>query len=272
MKVKQLLFLTFSLLWVIPEGKLQAQTLELQRSFPVRNQLATSSDAQGNIYLSTPDGEIVKYNAAGIPLQTYSPQTAGSFRVLDASQSMQILAFDENRQQLVFLDRFMNQVGSKALPSEHFSFVSALTWSRGNSLWLIDATKLQLVKWKTDIREPGLSLPLSRYTDEPSLEIKLLKEHQHRLYLLSPDRAYVFDQLGNYEKQLILPEWKSATFSNDQLFLLGNKQLEILHLYSGKRSSILLPESATPYQHLLLNKGEVYLFEKLQAYVYLLRP
>lgn len=268
----KLLFIILVLLWASLEGNGQARMLKFQRSFPVLNQLAVSSDAQGNIYLSSSDGEILKYNSQGNLLQTFSPQSAAYFKVLDASQSMQIMAFDENRQQLVFLDRFLNELGSKTIPAEHFNFVGSLAWSRGNSLWVVDATDLMLKKWRTDLREPVVSLPLSRYTEESSLEIKLLKEHQHRLYLLSPQYAYVFDQLGNYEKQLRLPEWKSATFSRDQLFLLGTDSLEVMNLYTGKQESVALPESSTLWQHLLLNNGTFYLFGPQEAGVYLLSP
>lgn len=264
--------LLFFCLFYFPELKAQ-ESLQFLRSFPVPEQVAVSTDGHGAVFLSTTAGEIQKYNQTGQLLNTYSPQSASFFSAIDGRPGMQIRAFDENNQQLVYLDRFLNQSGSIIqLPSELFGFISALSWSvAGNTVWLFDASDLQLKRWRTDLRELASTLKLSQLLREP-LDVKMLYEYQHKLYLFTADKAFVFDQLGNYEKEIILPLWTSVTFSGDELLCLNNsKTLEQIHLYSDERRKLkFAPEDKSPlYQKILAGKGgELYLFTKEKADVY----
>lgn len=278
MKPENWLLLLFCSFFV-PELKAQdSLSLQFLRSFPVPEQVTVSADGNGNIFLSTTAGEIRKYDPNGQLLNSYSPQSASYFSTLDGRPGMQLRAFDENNQQLVYLDRFLNQSGSTVqLPPEHFGFISALSWSAaGNTVWIFDASDLQLKRWRTDLREIVSTLKLSQLLLKEPLDVKMLYEYQHKLYLFTTDKAFVFDQLGNYEKELSLPAWTSVTFTGDHLLSLsGRKSLELLHLYSGRKQKIPLigDDKSLPYQKVLTGKdGELYLFTPKKADVYRFVP
>lgn len=246
---------------------LPAQELKYLRSFAIEEPQATSADTQGNIFIASADGEIKKYSAEGKLLNTYSPQSASHFTALQARSTMQIMAFDENNQQLLSLDRFLNLVSSTALPEHETGFVSALTWTAGNTVWLADANARQLRQWRTDTRQFTLSLNLNQYISAAALEIKELREYQHKLYLLSTEHVYVFDQLGNYERQFAIPPIKAITFMGDQLIGLSGRKLVAIHLYSGEEQKFSLPDKKD-YSQLLSSKGLLYLFNRKEADVY----
>lgn len=261
----------FLLLLISLFGQAEAQVLELKRAFLIEKPISVSADAQGNIFLSTMGGEIHKYTSAGELLNTFSPQSAGYFNVLDASAGLQVKAFNENSQTIIYLDRFLNQTASFQLPAERFNFVSALTWSAGNTIWVADAAEMQLVNWRIDTREVIRTLNLNQYISDERFEIKSLQEHQHKLYLFSPRRLYVFDQLGNYEKQIALPQWEDVTFKENELVILGKNTLTFLHLYRTEERKIALPKEGQ-YEHLTFSRGELCLFSDDEAHIYRMVP
>lgn len=248
--------------------ELQAQELQLIRSFAVEEPEAVSADTQGNIFMASEGGEIRKYTPEGELLNIYSPQSASHFTALQARSTMQIMAFDENNQQLLTLDRFLNLASSIQLPEQETGFISALSWgANGNTIWLADANARQLRQWRTDTRQLSLSLNLNQYVTTKRLEIKELREYQHKLYLISTEQVYVFDQLGNYERQFAIPPVKAVTFMQDQLIGLGEQELAAIHLYSGERQNYSLPAGKS-YSQLLYSKGVFILFGRQQADVY----
>lgn len=267
MKIK-LLFLLFS--FGLLNSSL-AQSLQLKGAFPVEEPVAVSADAQGHIYLSVKEGEIKKYNFRGLLLYTYSPPSAGSFNVLDGSSSLQIKAFSENSQTIVYLDRFLNQTAGFQLPSDRFRYVTALSWSAGNTLWLADAGERELVRWRTETQEVMQTLNLNQFISEDNFEVSLIKEHQHKLYLFSTNRLYVFDQLGNYETQVPLASWKGVTFAENEVIILGADTLTFLDLYSFQERKIVVP-AEKDYGHLSFSKGEIFLFSPQEAHIYRLVP
>lgn len=268
MKIK-LLFLFLSFCWL--PGTLPAQSLELAGVFPVDSPTAVSADNQGHVYIATREGEIKKYNARGLLLYTFSPQSAGFFNVIDGSSSMQVKAFSENSQTIVYLDRFLNETARFRLPTDPFSYVSPLCWSAGNTIWLAGTAEMQLVKWSVDTREVLRTINLNQFITGDNFEISLIKEHQHKIYLFSPDRLYVFGQPGNYEKQVPLETWKGVAFSDKEIIILGNETLTLLELYGAEKRKIPLP-AEKDYNHITFSKGNTLLFSNQEAHIYRFKP
>lgn len=240
------------------------------RSFPTEDPTAVSADAHGKIYLATSLGEVKCYSPEGTLLQTYSPQSASYFSSLEVRSGMQVWAFDENRQQMLFLDRFMNPVSSRQLPADIFGYATAVSSSAGNSLWVADASDMQLKQWRTDTRQLVSSFRLN-LLKEPPTEIKALKEYQHKLYLFSPEALYVFDRLGAYEQTIPLVDWLSYTFVGNELLLLTEATLLRISLYSGKAEAIPLPADGS-YKELLFIDKAYYFFSANEVQAYLLLP
>lgn len=249
--------------------QLSAQELKLIRHFSLEEEPSlVSADTQGNLFIATFDDEIKKYSDTGKLLNTYSPQSTNHFTALQARSTMQIMAFDENNQQLLFLDRFLNTTSSIQLPEQELGFVSVLTWAAGNSIWVADANARQLRHWRFDTRQLQFSLNLNQLIEaKASLDIQDLQQYQHRLYLFSPRQVFVFDQLGNYEREFAIPPLQAKAFMDAKLLGLMDHKLVVIDLYSGAEQEILLPEKKN-YQQLLYHNDELYLFDSQDVDVY----
>ena len=269
MKADKLFLLCFLYL-TCSYPQLQAQTFEPLYSFSVESPVAVTADTYGRLFIANQGGEIRSYSPTGDLLYVFSPQSAAYFSTLDA-RGLQLLAFDENSQQLVFLDRYLNELSTFLLPPDLFSYATAMSGSADHSIWLADAGILELKKWKPGSRELQTSINLSRFRKESSLEIVALKEYQHKLYLFTTRQLYVFDRLGTLEKALPLPVWKSFSFAGNQLLLLTEQSLHRFPLYTGEVGSMLLPEGG-PYTHFLFSEGIYYFFNEETATAYRQRP
>ncbi len=267
MKAKCLVLL-LACLWM--SFAVHAQQWSPLPTYPTERLTAVSADMHGKVYLATAEGELKSYSPTGELLYTFSPQSASYFNSLEARSGMQIWAFDENRQQLHVFDRFLNQVSSQQLPPTVFGYASAASPAAGNALWVADISDMQLKQWRTDTRQLLSSFRLN-LLKEPPTAIKALKEYQHKLYLFSPSRLYIFNQLGAYEQTLPLPEWKSFTFADNHLLLLSTEGLRRISLYSGKTDHLPLPSEAN-YQLLLYANGLYYFFSDTQIETYRLLP
>lgn len=265
--------LRFSLLiaglfWLTLPGR--AQQWELLLAFPVEAPVAVTADVHGQLYLATARGELISYSPEGKPLYTFSPQSAGTYTTLEAPSGRQLWAFDENRQQLLFLDRFLNQLSSRQLPLDVFNYVVATTRAAGNTFWMADAGDMQLKQWNSNSGQLVSSIRLSLL--DPSLtEIQALKEYQHRLYLFAPGKLLIFDHMGAYQQSIPLPAWKDFSFAGDSLLLLTKNSLIHLSIHSGEQELSPLPPSQT-FGQLVYNKGIYYFFGKSRAYAYRLSP
>jgi hypothetical protein len=266
MKAKYLLLA--ACLWLSLTG--HAQQWDFVRTFPVEAPTAITADINGNLYLATKEGEVKSYSPEGVLLQTYSPQSASYFNSLEARSAMQLWAFDENRQQLLVLDRFLNQVSSQQLPPEVFGYASAAAPSAGNSLWVVDISDMQLKQWRTDTRQLISSFRLN-LLKQPPTAVKALREYQHKLYLFSPERLYIFNRLSAYEQTLPLAEWLSFAFAENDLLLLTTNKLLRISLYSGKTEILPLPATDN-YKQLLFINGTYYFFTDKNVQAYRLLP
>lgn len=240
------------------------------RTFPTEEPTAVSADAHGKIYLATSQGEVKCYSPKGTLLQTYSPQSASYFNSLEVRPGMQVWAFDENRQEMLFLDRFMNPVSSKQLPADVFGYATAVSSSAGNSLWVADGSDMQLKQWRTDTRQLVSSFRLN-LLKEPPTDVRALKEYQHKLYLFSSDALFIFDRLGAYEQTMPLVDWLSYTFAGNELLLLTEGELLRISLYTGESETIPLPAEGSYTDLLFIDKG-YYFFSATGVEAYLLLP
>lgn len=266
MKAKYLLLLCC--LWASLAAR--AQQWELLRSFPCGEVAAAAADVYGKLYLATAGGEIKSYSPEGKLLHTYSPRSASYFNSLEA-RGMQLWAFDENRQQLVYLDRFLNPVSNWQLPPGLFAYASALSPAAGNAVWVADVGDMQLKQWQTDTRQLSSFFRLHLLKQAPA-EIKALKAHQHKLYLFSPEALYIFDRLGAFEQMLPLAEeWTSFSFADNDLLLLTTDKLLRISLYSGRAEKLSLP-AGEGFKKVVYTNNTYYFFTHKQVQLYRLLP
>ena len=264
------LLLTWLLtLVVIPAFSQQEQPrLTLVQSFPVSSGIAVSTDHTGTIYLLDQKRNIVQLDSLGRPLTVFSPPVRGRVATIDASNPMKILAFYQDRQQLLLLDRFLRPISSISLADFNFDgTIRAAALASEDGFWLFNETDLSLNKLDTRLRKVITETPLNLILDREHFDIRMIREYQNMVYLLDFNGGiYVFDNLGNYKKKLPFTGISYINFQNNELYFVKENKLHFLDIYTSKIRTENLP--AADYTAALLHKDQLYLFTGNIGYLY----
>jgi hypothetical protein len=189
--------------------------------------------------------------------------------MVEAWSPAKITVFYDDRQRVQLLDRFLTPLGQADLREYTDGTIRAATLAADDRLWLFDETTFRLLKIDTRVNQIVFENPLELVLDRRQHDISFLREYQSKLYLV--DRLsgiYVFDNMGNYQKKLPLPNLSYVGFVGDELYYLSENQLHFQHLYTFQTRTIPLPAQALPYRQALVGDKFVYLLTNDSLFAY----
>ena len=262
-----LFYLVLLCLTAIPFYTL-AQTLTLKQTLPVNKPGAISSDRLHNIYFSDQKNNIYQVSPDGKLGRTYSPPTQAHVALLEAWNLVQILAFYDDRQQIIILDRFLTPLSSTRLTDLTDGNIRLATFSADDQIWLLNESDFTLAK--IDVQHPeGISrTQLNQILPNSRTDFRFMREYQNNLYLIDRNAGiYIFDNLGNYKKKLSVTGLTYLGFKADEGYYIKNNQLTFFNLYTLKERSLPLP-SAANYNQAIVGDNTVYLFSDTSLDIY----
>ena len=244
----------------------KAQQLELARHLAFASPAAVSIDRLGNFYFADQRRTVYQFNAAGEPMQTYSPPISGTVSTIEARNGTKILLFYYDQQRLVFLDRFLRELSTVNLANlaelGNGDLFGAATFSGDDQLWLYNESNFTLSKIDSRTYKPLVSTPLNLLLNRQRFDVRFLREYQNNLYLVEKNTGVlVFDNMGNYRKTLPFPGLDYVGFLGEELYYLKDNQLHFFHLYNGAERQVdLLP--GNNYKNALVGEEFLYLFSE----------
>ena len=248
-----------------------AQQLEATfiRTIAVGSSTAISTDRSGAVYLLNPRRNIVQLDSLSRLITLYSPTNNARVTTIDAWNSMKVLAFYADRQELLLLDRFLTPITSVALADfEINNTVKAAALASDDGFWLFDETDFKLSKLDLRLRKITIETPLNLVLDRNKFDIRMLREYQNQVYLLDYNSGiYVFDNLGNYKQKLPITGVSHIGFLNNELYFVKEGSLHFYDLYKHQPRTIVFPENKN-YTTALATKNRLYLFSGKAADVY----
>lgn len=272
MRANLLVFLVCTLLFtmtgVVVFAQQEQPVFTLMHSFPIQAGSAVSTDRNGNIYLLDQKRNIVQLDSLGKLINVFSPPVRGRIATIDAWNPMKILAFYQDRQQLLLLDRFMRPISSTTLSEFDFSgTVRAAALSSDDGFWLFNETDFSLNKLSTQLRKITSDTPLNLILDKDRFDVRMIREYQNMVYMLDYNGGiYVFDNLGNYKKKLLHQGLSYIGFRNNELYFVKDNKLHFLNLYTTKLTTSDLPEGN--YSHALISGNQLFLFTSKNGHLY----
>jgi len=161
-------------------------------------------DKLGNVYLITPENELIKYNKKGEALFRYSENRLGKLGSVDASNPMQILLYYPDFLTVKTLDRTMNPTGEVALTEFMATQNAIVCSSNDNNIWVFDMDNQQLKKinrvGKVVYESGDLRLVVNQKIMPDSIT-----ERDNELHIHVPDEGvFVFDAFGKYLRKSTL--------------------------------------------------------------------
>ncbi|OON66255.1 hypothetical protein B0919_22090 [Hymenobacter sp. CRA2] len=233
-------------------------TLALVRNVTLPQPGAASLDRKGNLYITDRQNNLRQFGPDGQPLAVYSPPLPGRTGLVEAWNTTKILIYYDDRQELQLLDRFLAPIGNTRL-TEYVDggLIRTATIAPDDNLWLLNESDLTLLQFNSQQQRVTVRTPLDLLLGRVKPDFRFLREYQNNLYLVDHTSGiWVFDNLGNFRKQLPLPGLNWVGFRGDELYYVKDGLLHFFHLYALKERTVLLP-TADAAQVLV---GEQYLY------------
>jgi hypothetical protein len=205
----------------------------LAKTIVLPNPGPASLDRRGILYLADRDNNLRQLGRDGQPLNTYSPTQPAHVAVIEAWNQNSLLAFYDDRQQVLLLDRFLAPLAEIRLADYFDGTVRTATLAPDGLLWLLDESALTLREFDPQALRVVQSTPLDLIIGRSRPDFRFLRQYQNNLYLVDHTSGiFVFDNLGNYRKKLPFTGLDFIAFRGDELAYLAGGQLHFFHLYN----------------------------------------
>jgi len=238
-----------------------ASAWTLVKTLVLPNPGPASLDRRGTLYLADQDNNLRQLARDGQPLNTYSPTQPGHVAVIEAWNQNSLLAFYDDRQQVLLLDRFLAPLSEIRLADYIDGTVRTATLAPDGLLWLLDESALTLREFDPQALRVVQNTPLDLIIGRSRPDFRFLRQYQNNVYLVDHTSGiFVFDNLGNYRKKLPFPGLDFITFRGDELAYLSEGQLHFFHLYNLTDRTQPLPVGldATTVRQVLLGDQLAY--------------
>jgi len=244
---------------------------KLLRQIKLPNPGAASLDRRGALYVADADNNLRQYGPDGVLLNTYAPTQPGHVAQVEAWNLTNTLVFYDDRQQLIFLDRFLAPITEVRLADYVDGTVRLATLAPDNRIWLLDESNLVLRQFDPTTLRLVQSTPLDLLIGRARPDFRFLRQYQNNTYLL--DRlhgVYVFDNLGNFKKTLPFSALSYLGFLGDELYYFGAGGLYFFHLYQLQTRLLPWPAGIDPaaVRQVLVGEQYAYIFTAAGIAVY----
>ncbi|QHT68020.1 hypothetical protein GXP67_15905 [Rhodocytophaga rosea] len=249
-----------------------AQQLTLLKETNIANPVAVSADRYGNIIVGDAKGNVHKYDSTGVLLQTFSSPNTATISSIEAWPSLQILIFYRDIQQFSVLNRFLTPtLLSAPIHQEVAGFARAATLGSQENIWLFDDIELSLKKYNLATRKIDTNTPLSLILGDSEYAVNFMREYQNNLYLNDRNSGIlVFDNLGNYKKNLHFADLTYFSFFENELYFTKDNTIYLFNLYTLSERQIKLPVGAS-YKYSLFAGAKLFLFTHKAMRIYLVK-
>jgi hypothetical protein len=204
-------------------------------------------------------------------LNTFAPTQPGHAAQVEAWNITNILVFNDDRQQLVLLDRFLSLITEMRLADFLDGTVRAATLAPDNRIWLLDESSLVLRELEPNTLRFVKNTPLDLIIGRTRPDFRFLRHYQNNVYLVDKITGiYVFDNLGNYKKKLPIVGLNMVGFRGDELYYLDAGAVRFLHLYDLTERRVALPAGVNPAEvrQVLMGDAFAYIFTPAGVAVY----
>ena len=244
---------------------------KLLRLIKMPNPGAASLDRRGALYVADADNNLHQYGPEGLPLNTYAPTQPGHVAQVEAWNVTSTLLFNDDRQQLVLLDRFLALIAEVRLADYLDGTVRVATLAPDNRIWLLDESNLVLREFDPTTQRLIQNTPLDLLIGRSRPDFRFLRQYQNNTYLVDRTTGvYVFDNLGTYRKKLPFVGLNMVGFRGDELYYFDAGVIHFFHLYNLSERQVALPAGVAPgaVRQVLVGEGFAYIFTASGVAVY----
>ncbi len=188
-----------------------------------------NTDNLGNIFVVNQDNELIAFNKKYDSIASYKNISAGNISLIDVSNPLQILAYYNETNTIILLDRQLNQINTISLTQYQIQKVNVITRSYDNNYWLFDEWDNKLKKLDDKGNVLSESTDFRLLFNEAYIPERIIDDNGS-LYLYNGNTGWlVFDYYLGLKKQYPYQGWKDVWIEDD--FLKGLDKNKIVMAY-----------------------------------------
>lgn len=217
----------------------QSDDYKLLRSIPF-SQASFTTDNFGNAYVIA-ENQLLQFDSQGKPKATYSENSLGTLRSVDASNPLKILLYYPDFTQINILNSKLALQSTIKLRPIGIVQPTLICYSNNDGYWVFDLQDFQLKKIDLNLQVKFESGNISQNVGYNVLP-NFLVEADNFVYLNNPSTGIlVFDLYGAYYKTIPIKNLTSFQIIGEEILYVEKNKLMSFHLKRLEEKEILLP-------------------------------
>jgi hypothetical protein len=264
------LWLIFLFIAIFRNG--YSQTFEFISRISIEAPTGVSTDANGNVYYATFNGDVVRYDRQLLNKEIFSPQNPARIDQLEAWQGLRIFTFHRELQLYRLINRNLSLNKDYHFPSDLVGFVQLATPTFDNNIWLIDQEDFSLKRYQIHSKTIPVVSPMNLLLKAKKYEIRWMREYQNRLFVgVINVGILLFDNMGNYIKTYEEPEMSDLGFLGNAVYYIKDGQMVQINIYNDEKKLVPLP-SGGPWKFIIFSTSDLYLYSDIELAHYRVIP
>lgn len=208
-------------------------------SLKVPKNAQLSTDKLGNLFVITPNNDILKYDINLNLIATTNFKVLGNIASIDVSNPFEIYVFYRDQNKLLLLDNLLNQLALIDIEATEISQIACLSRSFDNHIWIFDLSDLKLKKYSKDLKMMIQSAAFNVLPIFNEINPSKIIDNNSNLLILNNGSILQFDVFGNFNKTIISDSISQFQAFDNNIVYLKNNQLFVYNSMSFKFSEIL---------------------------------
>lgn len=192
-----------------------------------------ADDLQGNLYISTKEGSIVKFDSTFHELISYAAEKTIPVTSIDVSNRFRIFGFYGDDQSYIILDQSFRKLNENSFDSRIIGRGVAACLASDEMIWIFDELDFSLKKLNPSLNQIVINVRMPLVTGADHYSIIQLETYQNRLYVNnSDDGVYVFDGFGNFLKKLKISTNHLFHIFREKLYYVDHSTVKGIQIYT----------------------------------------
>ncbi|TKC01130.1 hypothetical protein FA046_04610 [Pedobacter cryophilus] len=220
--------------------KISAQEYQLIAKIDTVAKIATV-DNFGNLFVVTPQNEVLKFNAKGKFLWNYTNKTFGEISQLDVTDPLRVILYYANFQQIIVLNNNLSEISKYSFNQNPDQQITLTASANNNGFWVYDQINRELKKLSNSFIDDLKSGNIYQRNGFDMKATFMLSDEQ---YVYINDEQFgirIFDSYGNFIKTAVINVKKEFEVNGAEIYFFDDQKLMSYNYLTFQMKEVPLP-------------------------------
>lgn len=219
-------------------------------------------DNFGNLFVVTPQNELLKFNPNGKFLWNYTNKTYGNISQLDVTDPLRVVLYYADFQQIVVLNNNLSEIAKYNFNNNPEVQITLIASANNNGYWVYDQINRELRKLSNSFLDDIKSGNIYQ-RNGLNMQTNYMLTDDQQIYLNdTTEGVRIFDRFGNYIKTALINPENGFTVTDNEIYFTQKNKLVAYNYLTFNLRQILLPQQAVFNKAILRFNRLIILTEK----------